>query len=231
MTISRAEAKPEVAPFQITRHRASIINALREAGGKVEDKQGRAVTKLTSRLEGDPPKTISTILQTMERQGVIAREVRGKRTYRIMLVNGVVTEDVIDHPPSLALVPEIAPDPVLDPVPASVFDYPQLADALLTRVSQLLGQEGTKPDYDTLLTRLHKLTEDRERAIARAELAEELATTRQKELEGVRRRLLVAEGNIARMLKGGRIGVGEETRKTIERFMQEKPHQPQGGDK
>lgn len=232
MNMSQQAEKP---PIQITRHRASIINALRQAGGEVEDKSGKAVSLLSARLEGNPPKTLSTILQTMERQGVITREVRGKRTFRIMLVDGVVVEKVIEHmyetPLTLVPVPEIEPDPVPDPVPASVFDYPQLADALLTRVSQLIGQDGKRPKYDDLLTRLHTLTEDRARLTTRAELAEELAAARGKELEGVRGRLRVAEANIAKMLKGGRRGVGEETRKTIERFMQERPHQPQGGDK
>jgi len=66
-----------------------IRGYLANHGGSVEDGGGRGLTDDMARELGvDKPASLSAVLLEMERDGVITREMRGLRTYKIALVNG-----------------------------------------------------------------------------------------------------------------------------------------------
>src|SRR5438105_7284523 len=67
--------------------RDKIIGYLRERDGIVRSDDGRGLTAAIAADVGyeDLP-TLNGMLARLERDGVIAREIRGKRTYRIALV-------------------------------------------------------------------------------------------------------------------------------------------------
>jgi hypothetical protein len=67
----------------------SIRSYLAERGGSVADAGGRGLTDEMARALGvDRPAELSAVLGQMEDSGVITREMRGLRTYRIALVDG-----------------------------------------------------------------------------------------------------------------------------------------------
>ena len=70
-------------------HENSIRSYLAEHGGSVADAGGRGLTDEMARALGvDRPAELSAVLGQMENSGVITREMRGLRTYRIALVEG-----------------------------------------------------------------------------------------------------------------------------------------------
>jgi hypothetical protein len=70
-------------------HENSIRSYLAERGGSVADAGGRGLTDEMARALGvDRPAELSAVLGQMEDSGVISREMRGLRTYRIALVDG-----------------------------------------------------------------------------------------------------------------------------------------------
>jgi hypothetical protein len=131
----------------------------------VSDPSGMASTRLAEAV-GYPGSSVAfaQLLSGMERDGLIAREVRGKRTYRIILAPGVqpgrgkagdATADSAAQAgegrtagPAIIGLPSAA-------VPA--FDYDELARRLLIQVIKRLatppeGQEGVLNDLERELT-------------------------------------------------------------------------------
>ena len=94
------------------------------------DKDGMASTRLAAAV-GYPGSSVAfaQLLSGMERSGVIKREVRGKRTYRITL------GDVEGFGPT----PRAAPEPAGTPE----FDYDELARRLLVQVVRALTTESS----------------------------------------------------------------------------------------
>jgi hypothetical protein len=101
------------------------------------------------------------LLSGMERDGLITREVRGKRTYRIILAPGVRPKraKVGDVTPGLAAEGRSAVPAVIGLPAAAVpaFDYDELARRLLIQVIRRLatppeGQEGIVADLERELT-------------------------------------------------------------------------------
>jgi len=74
--------------------KGSIRTYLAQHGGSVEDAGGRGLTDEMARALGvEKPAALSAVLGQMEADGVITREMKGLRTFRISLVDG-------DTPPS-----------------------------------------------------------------------------------------------------------------------------------
>lgn len=73
------------------------------------------------------------LLSGMERDGLISREVRGKRTYRITLSSPVPARVV----PGPAATPDAASLPVAFP---TVIDYDALADRVILRLLRRLAE-------------------------------------------------------------------------------------------
>jgi hypothetical protein len=65
-----------------------IIDYLREQGGSIFSSDGRGITAGIAEAVGyDDLPTLNGMLARLERDGIIAREIKGKRTYRITLLD------------------------------------------------------------------------------------------------------------------------------------------------
>lgn len=109
---------------------------------EVTDGAGMASTRLSEAV-GYPGSSVAfaQLLSGMERDGLISREVRGKRTYRIALSSPAPARAAADAGPTPG-------DPALPgPFPA-VIDYDELADRVIVRLLRRL----TKLDPADLAT-------------------------------------------------------------------------------
>jgi hypothetical protein len=131
--------------------RQRIIAYLTEAG-ELYDANGMASTQLAAAV-GYPGSSVAfaQLLSGMERSGLIAREVRGKRTYRIGLGPARTTgPGGIAHAPRMAGTPAgIRAGATAGPGVAggAGFDYDELARRLLVQVVRRLADaEAGTPD-------------------------------------------------------------------------------------
>ena len=106
---------------------------------EVIDGAGMASTRLAEAV-GYPGSSVAfaQLLSGMERDGLISREVRGKRTYRITLSTPVPARTVADAGPkgegtALPAVPVAFP---------AVIDYDELADRVILRLLRRLAELG-----------------------------------------------------------------------------------------
>ncbi len=159
----------------------------------ISDPGGMASTKLAEAV-GYPGSSVAfaQLLSGMERDGLISREVRGKRTYRIILAPGVHAGEVPASRTPAALAPAgVSPGSVAraraaqmarpDTAPASPdFDYDELARRLLVQVIRRLatppeGQEEVVADLERELaaarTRATSLTAENRKLRERLTLA------------------------------------------------------------
>jgi hypothetical protein len=116
---------------KVTTHLAAV--------GEVADPAGMASTRLAEAV-GYPGSSVAfaQLLSGMERDGLIVREVRGKRTYRITLPGGPSVREA----PAAALGDAALPSatPVAAPArPTAEFDYDELARRLLIQVVRRLA--------------------------------------------------------------------------------------------
>jgi len=114
--------------------RDQIIQFLREQGGAIQSRDGRGLTAEIASVTGyHDLSTLNGMLARLEREGLIKRVVRGKRTYRISLLN--------DGQPAARPRArhdgggdEVAPSAVAGP---SVAELRETIAALTARVDQL----------------------------------------------------------------------------------------------
>jgi hypothetical protein len=130
--------------------RQRIIAYLAEAG-ELYDANGMASTQLAAAV-GYPGSSVAfaQLLSGMERSGLIAREVRGKRTYRIGLGSArTAGAGGIARTPGLAGLASASAGGSAGPRDAGVagFDYDELARRLLVQVVRRLADaEAGTPD-------------------------------------------------------------------------------------
>lgn len=118
-------------------HEGSIRTYLAQHGGSVEDAGGRGLTDEMARAIGvEKPAALSAILGQMEDDGVITREMRGLRTYRIALVHE-------DAPVAAAVAAE--PAAVEAPADSSPRRALSLREAISQRTSAVATAPGVAP--------------------------------------------------------------------------------------
>jgi hypothetical protein len=119
--------------------RQRIIAYLAEAG-ELYDANGMASTQLAAAV-GYPGSSVAfaQLLSGMERSGLIVREVRGKRTYRI----GLGPAGVVSGVGAGAAVPGV---PEVTGAGAAGFDYDELARRLLVQVVRRLAAADPEAD-------------------------------------------------------------------------------------
>ncbi len=152
----------KVVRKRATGTREHVVTYLAESG-ELYDKDGMASTRLAAAV-GYPGSSVAfaQLLSGMERSGLIKREVRGKRTYRISLgdVEGV---GPVRRAQSLrADVPPFAG--VADGLANGEFDYDELARRLLIQVVRRLA--AAEPESD--LRQLDGTVADLEHELASA---------------------------------------------------------------
>lgn len=134
----------KVVRKRATGTREHVVTYLAESG-ELYDKDGMASTRLAAAV-GYPGSSVAfaQLLSGMERSGLIKREVRGKRTYRISLgdVDGIGPVSRAQSPG--AGVPSIAG--VAGGLANGEFDYDELARRLLIQVVRRLA--AAEPESD-----------------------------------------------------------------------------------
>jgi hypothetical protein len=113
--------------------------------GELYDANGMASTQLAAAV-GYPGSSVAfaQLLSGMERSGLIAREVRGKRTYRIGLgtaraVSGIGAGAAVPGVPKVSAAGEAGPG-------VAGFDYDELARRLLVQVVRRLAAADPEAD-------------------------------------------------------------------------------------
>jgi len=155
--------------------------------GSLEDPTGRATAKLREALgyEGSEA-SFTQLISNMDRAGQLTREVKGKRTYRIV---GVEQAAQVDH------------DSVADRVDPedSAMDYDAVASALLVQVVQTVakGNQAKDADGSWARRRIERLERrigelERELSVAKAE-----SRTLAAERDQLGLQLEHSEGNLA----------------------------------
>jgi len=148
------------------------------AVGEVSDQGGLASTALAEAV-GYPGSNLAfaQLLSAMERSGLIEREVRGRRTYRITLAPGaaptaptatVEREAGRQAPRGGMRVPEPGPEPGPEPDAVIGLDYDELARRLLVELVHRLAAPGSSPQGNTASG--SGLAPDAERSLAEREL-------------------------------------------------------------
>lgn len=103
------------------RSRAEVVGWLKRQGGEIHDPAGLIVGRMRSELSKG--RAISQLLADMDADGMIVREVRGRRTMMIKLVDDWDLADPLPSSPAPAALDGVA-------IPGNV-NYEQLADTLL----------------------------------------------------------------------------------------------------
>lgn len=181
------------------RSRSEVVQYLRQHGDEVTDKSGLTVTHMREAL--GKGRAITQLLADMEADGMISREVRGRRTFRITLVDDKGFADAQTR--HLRPAPEPANDEqLLD----SNVDLTLLAESLLAIVVKKASQPAAPATAATDTQGLRQLTarlRSAETALDKAtkqlrDRSEELTATtaRLSELEETNRAL---ENNLALM--------------------------------
>jgi hypothetical protein len=211
---------------RLTKKRLAVIGELQKAGGVVRSKEGRAVALLHHELGADTSlKALTNALSSMEEHGLIEREIRGKRTFTIKLTKPVEHQEV---PPAYPETPEGVPEGLASETvggvsasPTGAIDYRQLADALLTRVAEVIDTNTSTADIQHRLADTLALAERYRRQLA--DVGDELRIVK-ADRDGLRHRLHQAESNIQAMLDArNKVGMGDRQRRALERFMQARP--------
>ncbi len=116
--------KPEGWVGSDLRARAEVVQWLRLHGDEVEDPQGLIVGRMRSDMKKG--RALSQLIADMERDGMLEREVRGRRTMRVKLLDDWgLLDDIRNVQSTVSSVR--APEPVVE-------DLDGLAAALLERV-------------------------------------------------------------------------------------------------
>jgi chromosome segregation ATPase len=116
--------------------------------GSLDDPQGRATAKLREALGyGGSEASFTQLISTMDKAGQLAREIKGKRTYRIRAVADA---------PSLS---DSNLEKSNDAAETVEMDYDQVASALLVQVVQTLtqGPRGKESDGSWVRRRVDRL--------------------------------------------------------------------------
>lgn len=202
--------------------RAAVVRFLAARGGEVRDPDGLLSGML--RRELGLGRSLAQTLQDMERDGMIEREVRGRRTYRVRLLN------------DWGLVPKLAPEPDGE---AEDIDYDLLAAAVLATAMRA-AKMG--PDAEGILTnRLREAEAALKEALGKQDEWSYALGEKERELAAERERADALERNLnlvmaqldARPVRSGpsfREHLSGEDRALLDRLMRELPTPRKGAN-
>jgi hypothetical protein len=159
--LSRGQIRKQVAQY-LTEH------------GPFEDSTGRATAKLREVLgyEGTDA-SFTQLIANMDRAGQLTREIRGKRTYRIIAAGDALPSSTDDS---------------LDAVDGAEMDYDKVAAALLLQVVQTLSEGKRQRGSDgswarRRIERLESRINDLERDLLQARAESRTAMAERDELQ------------------------------------------------
>jgi hypothetical protein len=139
--------------------RERILTYLAAHGGSVESADGRGLTSRMAKAVGyEQLSALNAILARLEREGVIVRDVRGKRTFRIALSGSGVRSRAAgagaDRVPDVAAQPRVG-EPQDERVEALVASVSELRQAYrdlegrLAALERATGEPGVPPSGRT----------------------------------------------------------------------------------
>lgn len=216
--------RPEGWKGSDLRSRAEIALWLKNHGGEVHDPTGLIVGRM--RTELGKGRAISQLLADMEADGMLRREVRGRRTLSIKLLD------------DWGLADDLSAQPVYRPPSSAVhqqvdgehgdLDYDELAQRLLTLV---LTQSRTAASSGADTNRLKQQVADLKQQLAEARdaliLARESEAEQRRQAESMRKSLADFQARIDKPApKGGttlREALKPADRKLLDRLMREVP--------
>lgn len=140
---------------RLTSQRKLLLKVLADVGGRVEDKNG-GVTALLGELmypDGRSPKTVIGLLQAAEKDGLIIREVQGRRTYSVSLA------------PEYQKKSKPIPTHEIPETPEPLVDYRRIADELLDLVLERATNKA--PDQTEEIARLSRSLRDEMESVQR----------------------------------------------------------------
>jgi hypothetical protein len=101
-TYPEARQKPKYHGPRMTPQRRAVIKALQDLGGSIEDRGGMAATMLVELVNSGGERLVSersNLFHDMERDGIIHRELHGKRTIKVELTPLFREYDTTQPPP------------------------------------------------------------------------------------------------------------------------------------
>lgn len=220
------------------RTRTEVVQYLRDNGGEVTDKQGLVVTHLRDAL--GKGRAITQLIADMEADGMLEREVRGRRTFSIRLLDdwGLASAGPARH---LRAAPEPGEEQLLD----SNVDLALLAESLLAIVVKKASQPAAQPADTQGMRQLTERLRSAETSLEKAtkqlrERSEELTAVKARvgELEEQNRalenNLALMQKELARKPKGRGVDAGvpiidrldEEGKATLRTLMSQLPESP-----
>lgn len=187
----------------------------------VFDKTGKA-TQILAERSGyvGTPSGLAQLLKSMEADGEIVRDVRGKRTYSIQIPGTRAMEST-----------PASSEPVETPAPASpapAFDYDALAGSLLERViAAAMAPEKLQADFKSMSARLSAVLEDNDRLRSKLSIAVDEVNALKLVNDGLRQRMLAMQSNLDAMLKAPHVSIGREAEdylRELARLMRQPPN-------
>jgi len=148
-------ARPDEWRGSDLRSRAEVVQYLVEHGGVVEDDGGLVAG--TMREELGKGRALTQLLADMEKDGMIRREIRGRRTFKIELLDDWGLVGQAPRGRHLQIAPQSTD---LRNLSAADLNYDKLAQALLTNVTKVLSgaqaHVGDTSAQRSLASRLQK---------------------------------------------------------------------------
>lgn len=179
MTMTR----PEEWKGSDLRSRTDVVRYLRQHGGEVTDQTGLVVG--TMRQELGKGRALSQLLADMEADGMLEREVRGRRTFRVTLKD------------DWGLVPNVVALPDPPPTTAEGADLDQLAHALLAITLRRASAPPPAPVPDKgLIARLASAENDLKHAIAERDEANRQLVDRDEQIRRLTHNLGVLQAQL-----------------------------------
>jgi hypothetical protein len=124
--------------YALTPQREMVLRILVAAGGSIAHPLGLVVSEMRQQTGHETTQALSMVIKQLESAGLIVREVVGRRTYYIKIVESAIAPE---DRARLGLKGPGRPRPVERPaVPVGVeIDYRRLADELVRSFLGLLG--------------------------------------------------------------------------------------------
>lgn len=131
--------------YALTPQREVVLRILVAAGGWIDDERGLVVSEMRKQTGHESTQALSMVIKQLETAGLIRRDVTGRRTYRIELVeDAIAPEDRARlgfKGPGPPRPVEVAPGTVETPAVAvaTEIDYRRLADEVVKSFLAMLG--------------------------------------------------------------------------------------------
>lgn len=202
------KGKPDKG-YALTPQREKVLRILAQAGGSLDDEAGLVVARLREQTGHESTQALSMVIKQLESSGLVKRDVAGRRTYHLELVESALAPEdaarlglATNGRRSIATVEAREPIEELEddvpPAPADGTDYRRLADELLKRCSEVLARKTGDATLKLRIAELEAaLAEERDRA---RDLTDQL-TQRGMEVLDLKEKLRIAERNLETVTK------------------------------